>query len=231
MNSPAESDVTWVYLVRHGATEANERVPNILQGNAIDLPLSPEGENQARETATFLSRYPIRRVYSSGMLRARQTAEAIARELSLTADVEAELHECDVGVWEGLDWQTIRERYPDEHRRFVENPAENPYHGGESYGDVLRRVKGPVERLLQAHAGESIAVVAHNVVNRVYLAHLAGIDLRLAPRIAQANGCVNLIRHRAGQTELITLNALFHIDTSHCSPPHRSALHRSGGPG
>ncbi len=221
-----ESRETWLFLVRHGATEANVRVPYVLQGNAIDLPLSPEGERQAQEVAVFLRRFPIRHVYNSAMWRARQTAETIGRELSIVPSAVEDLHECDVGVWEGLDWQTIRERYPDEHRRFVENPAEAPYYGGESYGDVLRRVEPTIARLLDAHPGESIAVVAHNVVNRVYLAHLAGIDLRLAPKIAQANGGVNLIRRRAGQSELVTLNALFHLTASHCSPPYRS-----GGPG
>lgn len=215
MTSPAESEGTWLYLVRHGATEANERVPYILQGNAIDLPLSPDGERQAAAVAAFLSQFPIRHVFSSVMLRARQTAEAIARELSVTADSVADLQECDVGVWEGLDWQTIRERHPDEHRRFVENPAETPYLGGESYGDVLRRAKPVIERLLEAHTGERLVIVAHNVVNRAFLASLAGIDLRLAPKIAQANGCVNLVRRKAGQTELITLNALFHLEASY----------------
>jgi broad specificity phosphatase PhoE len=222
MNSPTEKEVTWLFLVRHGATEANERVPNILQGNAIDLPLSPDGERQAQDVGSFLRRFPIGHLYSSAMLRARQTAESIARELSVTPTIVVDLHECDVGVWEGLDWQTIRERYPEEHRRFVENPAETPYYGGESYGEVLRRVEPAITRLLDAHAGQCIAIVAHNVVNRVYLAKLAGIDLRLAPKIAQANGGVNLICRRAGQTELVTLNALFHLVASHGSPPYRS---------
>ncbi len=226
MDLSANDGVTWLFLARHGATEANERVPNILQGNAIDLPLSRDGERQARDVAAFLHRFPIRQVYSSGMLRARQTAAIIGRELSIAPSVVPELHECDVGVWEGLDWQTIRERYPDEHRRFVDNPAENPYLGGESYGDVLRRVEPALTRLLEAHAGECIAIVAHNVVNRVYLANLAGIELRRAPKIAQANGGVNLVRRKAGQTELVTLNALFHLSASHSLPPHRS-----GGPG
>src|SRR5262245_58569583 len=193
---PVEPEGTWLYFVRHGATDANERVPNILQGNAIDLPLSPDGERQAREVAVFLRRFPISHVYSSGMLRARQTADVIARELEVSASNVLELHECNVGLWEGLDWQTIRERFPEEHRRFVDNPAEIPYFGCESYGDVLRRADPAITRLLDAHPGQSIAVVAHNVVNRVYLANLAGISLRMAPRIPQANGCVNLIRHR-----------------------------------
>ncbi|MGE5192592.1 MAG: histidine phosphatase family protein [Deltaproteobacteria bacterium] len=210
MSSPAESDVTWLYLVRHGATEANQRVPYILQGHAIDLPLSPTGEGQARAVAGFLRQFPIGRVFSSTMIRARQTAETIARELGVAASVAANLQECDVGVWEGLDWGTIRQRYPDEHRRFVENPAETPYLGGESYGDVLRRTKPVLEGLLDDHVGEHVAVVSHNVVNRAFLADLMGLDLRRAPKIVQGNCCVNLIRRRAGHTELVTLNAVFH---------------------
>ncbi len=210
MSSPAESDVTWLYLVRHGATEANQRVPYILQGHAIDLPLSPTGEGQARAVAAFLRQFPIGRVFSSSMLRARQTAETIARELGVDVSVAADLQECNVGVWEGLDWGTIRERYPEAHARFIENPAEVPYLGGESYGDVLRRAKPILESLLDHHAGEHIAVVAHNVVNRAVLANLMGLDLRRAPQIVQGNCCVNLIRRRAGRTELVTLNAAFH---------------------
>ncbi len=211
MISGKESDVTWLYLVRHGATAANERVPYILQGNAIDLPLSPTGEGQARSVAGFLRQFPIRRVYSSTMIRARQTAEAIAGELGVAASVAEDLQECNVGEWEGLDWETIRKRYPEEHGRFVANPAETPYLGGESYADVLRRARPVIARLLETHAGESLAVVAHNVVNRAILADLLGLDLRLAPKLVQGNGCVNLIRCRAGHTELVTLNAVFHM--------------------
>jgi broad specificity phosphatase PhoE len=209
--SPAETNVTWLYLVRHGATEANERVPYILQGNAIDMSLSPAGEAQARDVANFLGQFPVTQVYSSNLLRARQTAEAIASKRDIAPTVIDDLHECNVGLWEGLDWQTIRERYPDEHRRFVENTAETPYLGGESYGDVLRRVMPIIERLCDAHQGNSIAVVAHNVVNRALLAHLLGLNLARAPKIAQANGCVNLIRRQGAKSELVTLNAVFHL--------------------
>jgi broad specificity phosphatase PhoE len=210
MTLTAESDVTWLYLVRHGATEANLRTPYILQGHAIDLPLSPDGEEQSRAVAALLRQFPMTRVFSSSMLRARQTAEAIARELGMAARVEPDLQECDVGIWEGLDWGTIRQRFPEAHARFVANPAEVPYLNGESYGDVLRRAKPVIESLLDRHAGEHIAVVAHNVVNRAYLADLMGLDLRRAPQIAQGNGCVNLVRRRAGRSEVVTLNAVFH---------------------
>jgi broad specificity phosphatase PhoE len=210
-----DGKTTWLYLVRHGATEANERVPYILQGSGIDLPLSSKGQCQADAVAAFLPQFPIRKVYSSNMLRARQTAETIARRLNVQSQIVDNLHECSVGVWEGLDWATIKGRFPLEHGQFMHNPAETPYLGGESYGDVLRRAKPVVTRLLAEHAGESIAVVAHNVVNRTLLSDLMGLELKRAPRINQANCCVNLIRVRAGKTELISLNAVFHLGEHH----------------
>lgn len=209
---PPDQDLTRLYLVRHGATEANERVPYILQGNSIDLALSGRGECQARALATFLKRFPIAQVYTSKMCRAQQTADAIAREQSLVPTVVEDLHECDVGLWEGLDWETIARTHPDAHRRFVDDPAANPYLGGESYGQVLSRARPVLERLLDAHRGESICVVAHNVVNRVLLAEILGMDLRQAPKIPQGNGCVNLIKRTDGRNVLVTLNALFHLE-------------------
>src|SRR5262249_52537858 len=88
MPSHADTDETWLYLVRHGATEANERTPYILQGNSIDLPLSGTGQKQAQAVAAFLHPFKIRRVYSSAMIRARQTAEAIASAVGAPLAVE-----------------------------------------------------------------------------------------------------------------------------------------------
>lgn len=202
---------TFLYLIRHGATEANERVPYILQGNAIDLPLSPTGERQAVAVADFLRTLPITRLYSSAMRRATQTAQAIGSSLGLSLIPLEKLHECNVGHWEGKDWGTIQREFPNEHAQFAENPAVHPYFGGESYGNVFERVRPVLDQLLIDHAGEHIAVVTHNVVNRVYAAHLLGLEIRLAAKLRQANGCINLVRRHAGRTELLTYNSTFHL--------------------
>jgi broad specificity phosphatase PhoE len=205
--------ITHLYLVRHGATEANERVPFILQGRGIDLPLSARGTAQAAALATFFAgdRDRIQQVYSSGMVRARQTAAAIAASLGQSAATLDDLQECDVGRWEGMDWESIRREFPDAHRCFADDPDRNPYLEGESYGDVLRRAWPVIDQLLTRHAGERIVVVAHNVVNRVLIAKLLGLEIRRAQGLHQGNGCVNLIRRRAGRTELVTYNSLFHL--------------------
>ncbi|GAB4161426.1 MAG: alpha-ribazole phosphatase [Planctomycetaceae bacterium] len=200
-----------MYLVRHGATDANLQRPYVLQGRGIDHALSETGRLQASAVAEFLSRFQIHRAFSSGMKRAIETAGMIAQHHNLDVTPIETLGEVDVGDWEGMSWEAIMQEYPEEYRRFMEDPATHPYVGGESYGDVHRRVRPVIQQLLEEHAGQNVLVVAHNVVNRVILADLLGMEIRRAKDIKQANTGVNVIRHRDGETELLTLNAQFHL--------------------
>lgn len=208
---PPSTDATLLLLVRHGATTANEQKPYILQGNSIDLPLSQNGQRQAASVARFLAEFPLKHVYSSTMLRARETAGLIAQHHGLQPRTVDGIVECGVGAWEGMDWESIAQKYPEECRRFQENPAEVPYLGGESYGDVLRRVEPVFEHLLEQHRGETIVVVAHNVVNRVWVARLLGLDIKRAKELHQHNCCVNVIQRDPLGTRLLTMNSMFHL--------------------
>lgn len=200
-----------IYLIRHGATEANERIPFVLQGNAIDLPLNDNGRRQAADLAAFFRQTPLAAVYSSEMLRARQTAQAIADSAACTHQPVAGLHECNVGIWEGLDWDTIRSRHPAECAAFQSDPAANPMLGGESYRDVLLRARPVWDRLVASHEGQAIALVTHNVVNRVLLADLLGLELRQGALLRQRNGCINLIEITHGRPQVVTINSVFHL--------------------
>ncbi|MEX0703022.1 MAG: histidine phosphatase family protein [Planctomycetales bacterium] len=204
-------DTTLLYLVRHGATEANERRPYVLQGRGIDKPLSAAGRAQAESVARFLSDFRIDAVYASPMLRATETAAAIARPHGLEALPLVELTECHVGAWEGMDWDSIRARHPEAYAAFHADPGCAPYLDGESYRDVLERVRPVFERLLAEHAGGAIAVVAHNVVNRAWLAHVLGVEPRYAKDLRQTNACVNVVRRRGDELRVLTLNAHFHV--------------------
>jgi broad specificity phosphatase PhoE len=204
---------TTVYLVRHGATDANERIPYILQGNAIDLPLNANGRRQAADLAAFFRERPLDAVLCSRMLRARQTAGDIAAARGLTVRECDNLHECDVGQWEGLDWETIRARFPVDCENFLADPAAHPMTGGESYADVLERVLPRWSEIVAEYAGKHVAIVAHNVVNRVLLTRLMGLETRYAPLIRQRNGCVNLVEIDAERPQVVTINGVFHLQT------------------
>ena len=205
-------DHSTLCLVRHGATDANLKRPYVLQGRGIDLPLNATGARQAEQVAGLLAQQSITVVYASPMRRAMETARAIAARCRVEIISCEELVECHVGRWEGLNWDDIREQFPAEYEDFQRDPSRFPYLGGESYGDVARRAVPVLEQLLERHPGERIAVVAHNVVNRVSIATFLGLELARAKDIHQSNCGVNVIRRENGRTQLLTLNSAFHLE-------------------
>jgi broad specificity phosphatase PhoE len=207
-----EADETLLYLVRHGATPANEQRPYVLQGHGIDTFLSDTGRRQAEAVAEFLADRPLDVVLSSPMKRARETAAAIAAPHGITPGVLEAISECDVGRWEGRDWGAIMEDDTEAYHLFMDDPATHGYPEGESYADVLDRVGGPLDGVLAGHRGQTVAVVAHNIVNRVYVARLMGWPLSRAREIRQDNTGINVIRGRDDEITLMSFNVRFHLD-------------------
>lgn len=201
---------TTIYLIRHGATASNEKSPPILQGSRVDSELSELGRLQAEATGKLLAGVRLDVVFSSPMARAVATAEAIARPHGLIVSKVEDLHEIDVGQWEGLDWGTISERTPDDYRRFMEDSGTHGYLGGESYQDVLNRILPRIEQLIANNEGQHLAVVAHKAVNRSLLANVMGFEMCQAKDIPQDNCCVNVITARGGTLKLKTMNSALH---------------------
>ena len=206
-----DPDVCLLYLIRHGATANNAMKPPRLQGRRTDPELSEPGREQAAQTASWLDGKKLDAVYSSPLLRARQTADAIAKSRGFCVRVDDDLIEVDVGRWEGLAWEDIERRDPEAYRLFMSDAAVHPYLGGENLSVVQSRVIPAITALMAENPGRHVAVVAHNVVNRAYLTHLMGIPLRSYRSIPQENCGVNLIHHARGKTKLLSVNAVWHL--------------------
>jgi len=202
---------TIMYLIRHGATEANLAQPARLQGRRHNPPLARLGIRQAELTRDFLAVRPIDQCFCSPLLRAVQTASIIAAPHGLSPQPLDELTECDVGNWEGMDWQAIRYLDADGYRRFMENPAEFGYPGGESFKDVFQRVSRTLNGLLTKHADQSVLVVAHHVVNRTFLASLLGLTPEQARQVSLDNCGISVVTRSGDKTTIGTLNAAFHL--------------------
>lgn len=206
-----DADTCIMYLVRHGATANNQANPPLLQGRGVDLELSAAGRQQAACAAGLLARHSLIAIYSSPLIRARQTAEIIAEPHGLEVQLVPAIEEVDVGQWEGRSWQEISQTEPEPFRQFVADSANHGYLGGENMNQVRDRAAPVLDDLMRQHLGAEIAVVAHNVVNRVYVATLLGVPIALAREINQDNCGVNVVRCRRNETKLLTLNAAFHL--------------------
>jgi len=172
-----------LWIVRHGqsagnvardaAHEAGLAMIDIAMRD-VDVPLSDLGHEQARALGRWFASLPEdgkpEIVLSSPYVRARQTAKAVCEERGVTAAarqpiVDERLREREFGVFDRLTTTGIHEKYPDlaEHRALLGKF----YHrapGGESWADVILRLRGALDTISLHHADRRVLIVCHQVV-------------------------------------------------------------------
>ncbi|MCJ7858539.1 histidine phosphatase family protein [Corynebacterium kalidii] len=152
-------DPVRILLLRHGQTAMS--AAGVFSGRS-DPELTDLGHEQARRAAAYLASRQdagegIGRIISSPLTRTRQTAEAAAGSLGLDVDTDENLIETDFGRWEGLTFDEVHRRWPEEHAAWVGDTTV-PTLGGESMSQVEDRCSALVEDL--AGAG-TVLVVSH----------------------------------------------------------------------
>lgn len=201
-----------LYAIRHGATAHNLLNPPRMQGRHIDEPLAELGRQQAGQVATALANKPISAVYCSPLRRAVETAAAIAARHSIKPIAVEGLAEADVGRWEDRAWDEIEANDGEAYRAFRTDPVANGYPEGENLADVTQRVKAAIDQLVADHLGQHVVVVAHSVVNRLYLGELLGVPIALRRRMPQDNCSISIVKWRPAKQSVVTVNAVQHLD-------------------
>ena len=154
-----------IYLIRHGRPAFPEEKHMCL--GRTDIPLNEEGFAQAAHTAQLLKDRSFT-VYASPLIRAVQTAEAFGKPITVLED----LQELYAGDWDGLTFDTIRERYPE---LYAARGADKtiPLPGAEDHAAGLRRFRSAVTAAAEAAPGD-LAIVAHGGVMGLFLQDVTG---------------------------------------------------------
>ena len=197
-----------LYVVRHGESAGNvardaaeeqglERID--IAERDMDVPLSETGHGQAEALGRWWAQQPPERqptvVWTSPYLRARQTADGLlaAAGLDVPVVVDERLREREFGVLDGLTRKGIVAQFPEESERrtrlgkFYHRPP-----GGESWSDVLLRLRGALDAVRRDAAGERVALVAHQVVVllvRYVLEEMTEQDVLDVDRQAEVANC------------------------------------------
>ncbi|HDH11280.1 MAG TPA: alpha-ribazole phosphatase [Nitrospirae bacterium] len=182
---------TTVYLIRHGETEdADSR----RYKGRIDVPLSENGVEQIKRLADyFFQNSELKAVYCSGLIRSVRSADIIAEPYGLKPVIVEGLKERNFGVWEGMSFDEIKEKWPDAFDAWAENPLKFSPMEGESTIEVRERALKAFDEIMKKHNGDSIAIVAHGGINRVILCELLGMPLENIFRIEQDFAALNVI--------------------------------------
>jgi probable phosphoglycerate mutase len=169
---------TRVIAIRHGETAWN--VATRLQGH-LDIELNTKGVWQAAQAAQALASEPIDAVYSSDLLRAWQTANAIAHATNAPLVANPGLRERGFGIFEGRTYAEIELEWPEQSVHWRKRVPDWAPPGGESLVAMRERVTNTVNALAAQHVGGQIVLVAHGGVMDILYRLATGQELQ-APR-------------------------------------------------
>lgn len=209
--------MTKIHIIRHGETTWNSTMR--WQGHS-DVPLSDRGHQQAQKMAGFWNG-KLDAVYSSDLMRAIQTAEYLPVKDNTSPIQIAAFKEICFGDWEGLTTDEIKTKWGGSVDSFFDDPDSIVPPNGESFRDVYERCVPAYQQLLEKHAGQEIAIVAHGGVTRMLLCHLLCAPISSAWNMKQDNTAINTALHLttpSGKARVFIENF---NDTSHLKYTHR----------
>lgn len=199
-----------LYLIRHGETEWN--LHNRTQG-CVDVPLNENGKLQAIMLARRMSSCRVDRIYSSDLKRAVETANYISQAVKKDVVVMEEFREINFGLWEGLTFEEIKKRFPEEHRIWIENPHRARIPGGEMLYSVFHRVMSGLKKILKdCGDDQNIVIVSHGGPIKLMVLGLLEIDISKYNKFRQDNTAVNIIEvNKEGKAVLTLYNDTRHL--------------------
>lgn len=199
--------MTRVVAVRHGETDWNR--DGRMQGWA-PTPLNETGREQAVAVGEWLAReYDVDRLFSSDLLRCEQTTEGVLESIG-DPPVAYEPHwrERHLGVYQGLTYGDVQERFPD--FGLGESAYEASFavpESGESLRDLADRVTMRFQQVVDDHPGETVLVVTHGGPLHVLLGYAKDMPLREGLKNHHQQNCaVNEIVVEDDETRVVREN-------------------------
>ncbi len=175
-----------IYLLRHGETAWNAE--NNRYCGRSDIALTEKGIEQAKEVRQQLEGIAFQGVYSSPLQRAYTTASIAAGKAVIK---DSRLIEADFGRWEGKTKEAFIEENASLWFNWTSHPDIHRAGGnGETGLEIVARMNNFFEFLQQTYTTGNILVVAHNGVNRLYMAYKLGMPLRNYRQLVQQNSSV-----------------------------------------
>jgi broad specificity phosphatase PhoE len=153
-----------VYLARHGQTAYN--LEGRFQGQ-LPVPLDDTGRHQAAELAERAAAHRFAALWSSPLLRARQTADIVARRIGLPPHEDPRLMETDAGDWTDRSFADVHAHAPELFAAFVAGDPSFAFPGGESFAQQEVRVGAALDDVEQGDL--PALIVCHGMVIRAAL--------------------------------------------------------------
>ncbi len=195
---------TRIYLIRHGQVAGYETPA--YNGHA-DVALTEYGISQYHQLQERLTDTGITACYSSDLSRCAIGAGIICSLRGIKPHLRPELRELNIGIWEGMTWEEITSRYPQQWQARLADIVNYRVPEGENLLDLAARAIPALKEIVRAHSGENVLVVGHGGMNRVLLLDAINAPLAALFNIEQKYACLNIIDYyEDGKTVVNLLN-------------------------
>ncbi|MGV3774863.1 MAG: histidine phosphatase family protein [Verrucomicrobiales bacterium] len=194
---------TRLYLLRHGEVEA--RYHKVF-GGKIDMELSPLGHEQVKALADYFHRHPPHVMYSSPMKRVQQTLAPLAANCGLQPRVLPGLREVDFGVWTGLSWDQVFERYNVSAFDWLNQLEIGNIAEAEATAQFTERVNNSLQTILAESPHKEVAVVCHGGVIRMLLSIILELPFTKMSHFDVEYASITKVCIRPGKIEVELLN-------------------------
>ncbi len=170
------------YLMRHG--EADHNVGRFLNSdNSKPVHLTEKGKKQALDAASKFVGKEIDFVYCSPLIRTRETADILMKELNISADkliIDDRLKETQSGILNGKAFEEYDLTYKSFLDKFYEKPE-----GGENLTDIKKRIGDFIYEINKKHSDKNILVVSHEYPIWMLMSLNEGLDNKAAAKIKE----------------------------------------------
>ena len=193
-----------LYIVRHGQTDSNLRSACI---GHKDVALNIAGEEQARKLAEKLADIDFDIVYTSPLSRAVNTImPTINMKKGIKLVMNYGLIERDFGIMDDMNFEEIKEKFPEEYEKWMSDKIFYRPPGGESVEDVQKRAGETVDKIINAHKESNILIVSHGAIIRTILAHILGLSPEQSRIFYADNAHIAVLDYKDGEWTLEGLN-------------------------
>ena len=200
-----------IILVRHGETAYN--AIGRYQGH-MQISLNDTGFAQATRVGERLRQHHFAAIYSSDLLRAVQTATAIAAHHHQPVSELAGFREIDVGLWEHLTVAEIAAQFPTDFAAYRAKPGRTIYTGGESYAQMQTRAMHALTTVIQRHdEHDTICIVCHGGTIRAIVCAVLDLDIDNYTQMWIDNCALTTLIQQHGKLRLGNLNDNAHAET------------------
>ncbi len=175
-----------ICIARHGETDWN--LSGTLQG-WIDIPINAQGRRQADEMAASCATENFSSIWSSPLLRARETAEIIAAALRLPLPLFHDgLRERCFGAIQGIPKAELAELNPVLLQQLLKRNPATHFEGGESMNEFATRVLEAIRDIAALHPGQRILTITHGWVMDVLTRQINGLQANAILNLKRKNG-------------------------------------------